>query len=138
MQTDQPFSAKYFADSDHNFTKFLTGTKNTFTKLRNFFDNFRSARLAVRNFGLLRILWIRDLVEQVILLLLPDTAATINQAYYSDFAGIETTESMLLTGTTLTCFGRLDQIPYTSTAPHWLPGTVKFQYKLSPPSSDHT
>jgi E3 ubiquitin-protein ligase MUL1 len=45
---------------------------------------------------------------------------------------------MLLTGTTLTCFGRLEQIPYTSTAPHWLPGTVKFQYKLSPPSSDHT
>lgn len=52
--------------------------------------------------------------------------------------GVETTESMLLTGTTVTCFGRLEQLPYSSSAPMWVPGTIKHQYKLTPPSSEFT
>lgn len=52
--------------------------------------------------------------------------------------GVETTERMLLTGTTLTCFGKLEQMPYSSSSPSWIPGAVKAQYRLSPPSNDYT
>lgn len=47
--------------------------------------------------------------------------------------GIETSEKMLLNGTSLTCFGRLVKDSTTFPAPMWVPGAVRAEYELFAP-----
>lgn len=52
--------------------------------------------------------------------------------------GYETSESMLLNGTEVTCFGKLVKIPApvsTLKAPSWMPGQVAHSFRLSAPDA---